>query len=551
MNQSDERHAPPDDALELALDRITRLASALFDVSIATIAVPVENRFEFKSVVGLDVTECPENTDIHSLAIDGNQLSVLEDASADQRFQNHPMVTSAPHIRFHASVPLVTPDGQRIGTLNIADNKPRQGFPTADADRLQELAALAVDEFELRSELRKAIRAQEANSAVLASMSHEIRTPMNGVLGMAELLLTAEDLNERHRRRIEVIKRSGETLLSLIDQFLDFSKLQASEIKLKASPFDLRKLINSIRDEFEAKAHGRTLPFAIVDQLGNYHRVVGDPLFFKKLILSFLDTVTRKSAERNILIEAKALPAAIGNVRFHFEMKDDGIDAKAIKRLLVPFEQDAHLSPNALEEANIGLAICKKLALMMGGNIGVDNLSSEISTFWLRVDLKAETAIIAPEFSPDPPVAFGQSGLASTTRDVLVAEDNPDMALLIEDLLEEAGYRATIAPDGASVLKILGEQHFDVVLMDGRMPGMNGFETTDRIRQLPDECSNIPIIALTGEALAGDRERYLSAGMDDYVAKPVDYKKLIRAIERCCRQRKYSTPTEINAATIL
>ena len=120
--------------------------------------------------------------------------------------------------------------------------------------------------------------------------------------------------------------------------------------------------------------------------------------------------------------------------------------------------------------------------------------------------------------------------------DILVAEDEPDMAFLIEDMLEEAGHRVTIASNGASVLKLLEEKTFDMIFMDGRMPDMSGFETTAKIRKLPNDRAKIPIVALTAEAMTGDRERFLSAGMDDYISKPVDYEELIKTIARCSQQ---------------
>ncbi len=226
----------------------------------------------------------------------------------------------------------------------------------------------------------------EARLAAIAAMSHDVRTPMSGILGMAELLLAGNDLEEHHRRRIETIKRSGTTLLSMLDSLFDLARADGKEPQ---SDKDIARITE------------------------------------------------RPAPEECARVRSK----------------------------------------------------------------------------------------IAQETKPEP------------VWDILVVEDNADMAMLVEDFIEEAGHRSMVARDGASALKLLDEQHFDVVLMDGHMPDMSGFEVTKRIRDLPDQRAELSIVALTGEALVGDRERYLSAGMDDYVAKPVDYERLIAAINRCCMPR--------------
>jgi CheY-like chemotaxis protein len=180
----------------------------------------------------------------------------------------------------------------------------------------------------------------------------------------------------------------------------------------------------------------------------------------------------------------------------------------------------------------------------MGGEVGVESVAGEGSTFWLQLDLERQEVPHAPagtaahaRHRQDPPRASAQA------RDILVAEDDPDMVFLIEDMLDEAGHRVTVARDGAAVLEALEKRRFDLILMDGRMPDMSGFETTEQIRRLPDDRASIPIIALTAEAMLGDRERFLTAGMDDYLSKPVDYHRLVQAIERCCPKSSHAPGT--------
>lgn len=521
---------------ETAFERVTKLASEFFDAPVSSISFPIDDRLWFKSIVGLNLSETPRAAGICSHVIESDTPLVLRDAEMDGRFHDHPMVKGDPHVRFYAGAPLITPSGHRVGSLCVADIKPRPGFSDAEAGRLRDLASLVVDELELRMERKNAQRANEAKSAFLAAMSHEIRTPMNGVLGMADLLLMADDLNPRHRRRVEIIQRSGETLLTLLDQILDLSKIEAEKLELTTSPFDLRELVNDIHALFEPKATSKNLWFDLKDRLGDNHLVVGDPLRIRQILSNFFGNAIKFTEQGGITLTVAVDRGTSNTAKTRFEIKDTGvgIEPAAIERVFSPFEQGDQLTWSKFGGTGLGLAICKKLALMMKGDVGVDSVPGKGATFWLEIELELQKTCRPAETDDRPSPRPKTPAIPEIScRDILVAEDDPDMATLMEDMLEDAGHQVTIACDGASVLKLLEERDFDLILMDGRMPDMSGFETTAEIRRLQNGRANIPIIALTAEAMAGDRERFLSAGMDDYVSKPVDYKQLAQAINRC------------------
>ena len=540
---TDRPHLDPihDSTPEPALDRIVSLAADLFGAPIAAIVSTASGSIRCETLLGLENAESLGKSAICTAIVSRGEALILDDARECGRFQNDPLVISSPAIRFCAGVPLNTTDGSPAGALILADTQVRQTLSAAEIERLKSFATLAADVLALRETSRAACHPPAQNSAFLASMSHDLRTPMNGVLGMAELLLTADDLSDQHRRRIEIIRRSGATLLETLDHLIELSKAHSEMPALKSSPLDLRELLLEALGQLQSEKLGKSIKFDLVDTLDNHHRGSGDGAFLRRLFAAFCRSVADVASEPLLRVTASAqpLPSERVQVRLTFELTAG--DAEALESHFASLGSSEHLARDSLAHVR-NLMICQSMAKSIGGSIALDHRTDEMSAF--RMDFSLDT-----DSSPDPISsahkhpqktcpASEPSGEASAIRDVLVAEDDPDMALLIEDLLDEAGYRATLAPDGASALEFIDQRSFDVVLMDGRLPDMTGFEATAAIRNLPDDRAKIPIIALTGEALVGDRERYLSAGMDDYIAKPISYATLIDTIERCQREQR-------------
>ncbi|NJO36916.1 MAG: response regulator [Rhizobiales bacterium] len=361
---------------------------------------------------------------------------------------------------------------------------------------------------------------------------------MNGVLGMAELLLAGDDLAASHRRRIEVIKRSGHTVLTMLESMLDLARLDVCEADAEASSFDFRQLVRKVIGEIERKEAGRAQQFQLVDSSEQYRLHLGNVARIQKLLAHFLEIARGHSAEEPVTIATSTDFTRSGNPQLRLEAEivcppNDALGQRFSSSLQAP-----SITSSKVDEAVVTLILCRKLAAMLGGEIGLERHAEGRSTLWLTIHAHTHQ-----EDYPRSPARNPSERLASSAEmprtpprilEVLVAEDDLDMAMLIQDLLEEAGHRATMVHDGTSVLQLLDQKHFDVVLLDGRMPDMSGLETAERIRQLPKIGADIPIIALTGEVLAGDRERYLSAGMDAYVPKPVNYHTLISTIHQCC-----------------
>ncbi|MGI9417842.1 MAG: response regulator [Geminicoccaceae bacterium] len=530
-----------DSVPEPALDRIVSLASNLFGTPIAAILSTVDGSVRCEALHGLENAEILGKSAICIAIVSRGDPLIMDDTRENRQFQNDPLVISSPGIRFCAGVPLSIVDGRPTGALILADTQPRQTLSAPEIERLKGFAALSADVLSLCETSRAPDQPPAQSPAFLASMSHDLRTPMNGVLGMAELLLTADDLSDRHRRRIEIIRRSGTTLLETLDHLIELSKIHSEVPALKSSPLDLRELLLKASSQLQSENLGKSIKFDLVDTLDDHHRVSGDGTFLRQLFSAFFRSGADVANEPLLRVTASAQPLSSEQVQVCLAIELTASDAEALGNQFASLGRDEHLAPDSLAHVR-NLMICRSMAESMGGSMALDHRTNEMSVFRIDFSLDADS-------SPDPMSsarehprttcpASGPSGGANAIRDVLVAEDDPDMALLIEDLLDEAGYRATLAPDGASALEFIDQRSFDVVLMDGRLPDMTGFEATAAIRNLPDDRAKIPIIALTGEALIGDRERYLSAGMDDYIAKPVSYATLVDTIERChCEQR--------------
>lgn len=525
-----EHDVAADAAADLALDRIVRLAASIFDASIVSLSLHAEGRVWYTSTVGLEDARNLDKTSLCAHLKETAEPLFIADALADERFRTDPMVASKPKIGFYAGVPLETASGELIGSLSIADVKPRTGFDTVEMQKLQDLAALAVDHIGLRREGRLSRRVSDTASAVLAAMSHDIRTPMNGVLGMAEVLLTADDLSDRHRRRVDIIKRSGENLLSIVDYILELARIETEEKPPVSEAFDLEDILRDTLAKVMLSDDSRAIQLNVS---GDHLPIIGDASRLKTLLYHFLESAVGFASEDDIEMDVNFRSMGEDQIRVRFDIRNTGIDGDKIGQIFAAVEQGGIHTLDGFSEAYLSPIVYKKLATALDCDLGIEHHAGVASALWLEIDMKPSPVPAAITDSPKTAMADGDSVEVKAIRDVLVAEDNPDMALLIEDLLDEAGYKTTIAHDGASVLKVLGEQPIDLVLMDGRMPDMSGFETTKLIRQLPDQRADIPIIALTAEAMAGDRERYLAAGMDDYIAKPVDPDALIGAIERC------------------
>lgn len=380
--------------------------------------------------------------------------------------------------------------------------------------------------------------ANRAKSDFLATMSHEVRTPLNGVLGMAGLVLDTA-LDDTQRGYVETIRRSGEGLLTIINDILDISKLEAGKLDLEPAPFDLGHLLHGMKMLMGARAEEKGLDYHSTLSDATPTHLIGDAGRIRQVILNLLSNAIKFTHDGSVSLDVTAIETDDSSANLRFDISDTGkgISPDVQEKLFQRFVQGDASTTRHYGGTGLGLAICKELVEWMGGEIGVTSEEGKGSTFWFT--LKLEKA------SPEA-VFQGRSDRAADPIDpdlpyrslrILLAEDNQVNQQVATAMLLKGGHRIDVAANGREALNAVRDVPYDVVLMDIQMPVMDGITAANAIRALEGERGKVPIIAVTANAMRGDRERYIDAGMDEYVAKPIQPPALSAALARVCKVR--------------
>ncbi len=381
---------------------------------------------------------------------------------------------------------------------------------------------------ELLAAKKKAESAERLQETFLANMSHEIRTPMNGIVGMTDIL-SSTVLTSEQRSIVKTIKKSSDTLLFLINDILDLSKIKAGKLNIEKVPFELNEVLDSVATPFDIKAKFNNINFEVNSNIDFPLHIVGDQFRLIQILNNLLGNAIKFTKEGSVILTIEEKRVSSGKVELHFSVADTGIgiEQDKLESIFKSFEQGTNSITREFGGTGLGLSITKKLIELQDGTISVESVHGKGTTFRFTIPYDLAQTKVKPVAIRHEPVDF----TLLKGRKVLIVEDNEINQMVISQTLRKVGIEYTIANHGKEAVEILDKgQQFDLIIMDLHMPELDGYRTTTVIRN--DLKIHTPIIAMTASVLQDERNKCLKLGMNDYIAKPFDQAELFASISR-------------------
>lgn len=414
-------------------------------------------------------------------------------------------------------------------TQRVPALRPGEAPIVAEFRLLVSSLSMRIEQLELaKAEVERSSRVKDE---FLATMSHEIRTPMNGIIGMVNLLADS-DLQERELEMVRTIQSSSEALLQILNDILDLSKIQSSGIQLEDREFSPHALVHDVLSSFVPQAFGKGLQVDLVVRSNVPDRILGDNLRLRQVLFNLVGNAVKFTSRGGVEVTLDYVPVSEQRGRLYCFVRDEGIGIapERVNTLFQPFHQADNSISRRFGGTGLGLAICRKLVERMKGEITVESKAGQGSVFVFHVEVRlpADLASTPPAtgISTPRPVTpeSTESGQGDATslpgREVLLVEDNATNQRVAQLTLERLGWQVDVASSGFEAIALATKKYYDLILMDLQMPGMDGLQTTRHIRGMGLPSSNARIVAMTAHAFDEDRQRCLSAGMNDFLCKP-------------------------------
>lgn len=511
-----------DTQAEKVFDDLTLLASEICGTPIALISLIDPDRQWFKSKVGLDANETSREIAFCAHAIHQQHIFEVCDTLKDIRFFDNPLVTSAPNIRFYVGTPLITPQGYAIGTLCAIDCQPRTLTP-GQRQALETLGRSVVANLELRKKNRQLMEANQLKTEFLANMSHELRTPLNAIIGYSQLMqeeVKTHNLPSKFGRYLEHMDYSGNRLLSIINTVLDLSKIEEGKMHLNLSRVHCAKLFAQTTGLFNAMANEKGIQFKIEIDPSLAEYLILDETKVSQIVINLINnalkfTPTGKTVTVNIGSTEEQLVITVNDSGI-------GINEDDQRKLFNKFQQVGKAKDG--EGTGLGLAITKGLVELMEGDITLSSREGVGSLF--KVIIPRQLGDISP--SPLPACSTLDVNLNCS---ILMVEDNLINQEVAKAIFNAMGLSIELADSGEQALELVTNHCYDLIFMDIHLPGIDGIETTRRIKLLHPA---IPVVGLSADTFEQERfasgVRVTTEQLDDYLSKPMEREKLIKVL---------------------